>query len=82
MTRIRDAELGKITFLVQSLLVMGPHIQIRVPLSTAVTPPFLPFMSSGKPFADILPPLMPEVLDVLKEMEFARATPDQGAVIP
>ena len=82
MTRIRVTELDKITFLVQSLLVMGPHIQIRDPLSTAVTPPFLPFMSSGKPFADILPPLMPEVLDVLKEMEFARATPVQGAVIP
>ena len=40
MTRIRVTELDKITFLVQSLLVMGPHIQIRVPLSTAVTPPF------------------------------------------
>ena len=39
-------------------------------------------MSSGKLFSDILPPLMPEVLDVVKELDFSRATPVQGAVIP
>ena len=39
-------------------------------------------MSSGKLFSDILPPLIPEVLDVVKELEFTRTTPVQGAVIP
>ena len=39
-------------------------------------------MSSGKPFKDFLPPLLPEILDTLQEMNFATATPVQGSVIP
>lgn len=39
-------------------------------------------MSSGKPFKDFLPPLLPEILETLQEMNFTTATPVQGAVIP
>ena len=39
-------------------------------------------MSSGKPFKDLVPPLIPEILDTLQEMTFTTATPVQGAVIP
>ena len=39
-------------------------------------------MSSGKPFKDLIPPLIPEILDTLQEMTFTTATPVQGAVIP
>ena len=39
-------------------------------------------MSTGKPFRDFLPPLLPEVLDTLEEMHFTTTTPVQSAVIP
>ena len=39
-------------------------------------------MSKAKEFKDFNPPLLPEIMEVLQEMNFTTATPVQGAVIP
>ena len=39
-------------------------------------------MSKAKEFKDFSPPLLPEIMEVLQEMNFTTATPVQGAVIP
>ena len=39
-------------------------------------------MSSEKQFKDIVPPLIPEIMETLQEMNFTTVTPVQGAVIP
>lgn len=39
-------------------------------------------MSKVKEFKDLNPPLIPEILNILQEMNFTTPTPVQGAVIP
>lgn len=39
-------------------------------------------MSKTKEFKDLTPPLLPEIMSVLQELEFTTPTPVQGAVIP
>ena len=39
-------------------------------------------MSTRKQFKDIVPPLMPEILDAVKDLGFESPTPVQETVIP